>query len=115
MNERLIPFASFVLAAAGESAGSAVGGYEYVPKAMLLTHISNGLAITGTPSAATVDVQDDGVDIETARSVAAAALTTLTTPVRIAAGSKMSIDLNFTGGTSPKGAGKITLWGYVAE
>lgn len=115
MNERLIPFASFVLDQAGESAGSAVGGYEYVPKPMLLTHISNGLTISGTPSASTIDVQDDASDIETARSIATAALVTLTTPVRIAAGSKMSVDLNFTGGTAPKAKGKITLWGYVAE
>jgi len=113
MNERLIKIAEFYVSAQADADG--VGGATYVPKAMLLTHVSHELTQTGTPTAATIDIQDDGTDIVTAQSVATPALATLTTPVRIASGSKIECDLNLAGGSTPKSTGRVVLWGLVSE
>jgi len=113
MNERLIPFAEFTVAAQADADG--VGGTTYVPTAILFTHISHSLVFTGTPTAETIDIQDDGTDIDAARDVSTPGLATLTTPVRIASGSAIECDLNLTAGSTPKATGRIVLWGLVAE
>lgn len=114
MNERLIPFAMFQLDAQADADGIEP---QYVPKSMLFTHISHGLTMTGTPTASTIDIQDDCSDISgaVAVDVSSAALATLTTPKRIEAGSMVELDLNLAGGTSPKATGRVILWGYVSE
>ena len=65
---------------------------------------------TGTPTGFNVDIQDDGTDVITAIA-ANTALTPGTwktahmggtqTPVHIAAGSEVEVDLNLTGGSTP--------------
>ena len=115
MNERLIAFAEFYLEAAGQIDADGVGGNTYVPQPVLFTHISHDLTLTGTPTLATIDIQDDGTEAVAALSIATAALYPLPTPVVIASGSKLELDLNFAGGSTPKAAGKVVLWGKVNE
>jgi hypothetical protein len=117
MNERLIPFAQFHLDAdgTGETDADSVGGGTYVPEGMLLTKVSHSLTLTGTPTSATIDIQDDGTDIAAAIDVSTAGIETLSAPVRIAAGSHVECDLNLAGGTTPKARGRVVLWGYVSE
>lgn len=90
----------------------------YVPKDFMLTGISvfaNATGITGTPTTATIDIQDDGTDIVTAQDVSSNGYTELTTPLYIAAESVIEIDLNFSGGSSPAFSGDIGLIGYWGE
>ena len=107
MNERLgvIPFR---LDSQGDADG--VAGV-YVPRDFLLTGISVFVSISGSPSAATADIQDDGVDIVTGESIAANGLKDVT-DANIAGGSVVEVDLNFTGGSSPAATGEIALIGY---
>lgn len=113
MNERLIKFADFYLSAQADADG--VGGNTYVAADILLTHISHALTFTGTPTASTIDIQDDTVDIAAAQDVSTAGLIELSTPVRIADGSAVECDLNLSGGTTPKATGRVALWGLVSE
>lgn len=115
MNERLVAFAEFYLEAAGIADADGVGGDTYIPKPILFTHISHSLTLTGTPTGADIDIQDDASDIVTAMDISTAALYALATPVVIAAGSLMELDLNLAGGSTPKAAGKVVLWGSVNE
>lgn len=105
MNERLTPI-SFTLSSQAAANGAAG---MYVPAGMTITHVSVFATVTGSPSAATIDVQDDGTDIITAQDISANGITALT-PVSVAADSVVEIDVNFTGGTSPAVSGEITLW-----
>lgn len=115
MNERLIPFASFYLEVAGVADADGVGGNTFVPEGMLLTGISHDLTLAGTPTASSIDIQDDGTDIETGLDISTGAMSEISPAVRIAAGSKMEMDLNLAGGSTPKAAGTVVLWGYVSE
>lgn len=76
-------------------------------------------AFTGTPTGFNIDVQDDTTDIVTA--VAANTAKTegtwytpifggTNTPVEIAAGSNIEIDVNLTGGSTPTADYDCTLW-----
>ena len=112
MKERRIQIAVFDFAAV--SSGNAAKGV-YVPDNTLLTAVGSFGADAGAPSVQTIDVQDDGTDVVTAQDLATNGLTTLTTPVSIAAGSVVEIDLNLSGGTTPTWTGQICLWGYVDE
>ena len=76
-------------------------------------------AFTGGPTGFNVDIQDDGVDVVTAvaASTPATPRAWLTphfggsqTPVGIAAGSKIEVDINLTGGSSPTADYDVTLW-----
>ena len=113
MNERFIRFASFTMLAQADADG--VDGAVYVPKDVLFTHSGHCLTQTGSPTTATIDIQDDASDIVTATAIGTPALATLTTPVRIAAGSKIELDLNLLEGSTPKSSGRVDLWGYVSE
>lgn len=68
--------------------------------------------VTGSPTGANIDIQDDGADAITAIALSAfTAGSTASwktphlggsqTPVHVAAGSDLEIDLNLSGGTSP--------------
>ena len=115
MNERLVKFADFYLEVAGVEDADGVGGKTYVPEGILYTHTSHSLTLAGTPTARTIDIQDDGTDVVAALDISTGALSALTTPVRIAAGSLIEMDLNLAGGSTPKAAGKVALWGLVSE
>jgi len=76
-------------------------------------------AFTGTPTAFTIDIQDDGTDAIAA--IAASTAGTVGTwrsenfngsnsPVTIAGGSTIDIDINFTGGSSPTADYTITIY-----
>jgi len=76
-------------------------------------------AFTGTPTGFNVDIQDDGTDVITAVAANSAGtpgswlashLGGSLTPVAIAAGSEVEIDVNLTGGTSPTADYDVTLW-----
>jgi len=77
---------------------------------------------TGTPTGFDIDIQDDGTDVITAIA-ANTALTPGTwktahmggteTPVTIAAGSEVEIDVNLTGGSSPTAKFDVVIW-YLA-
>jgi hypothetical protein len=113
MNERLIPVANFTLASQADADG--VAGV-YVPEAMIITHLSAFLTIAGSPATATIDIQDDGTDVQAGIDVSSNGLTALTAPgYRVAADSVIEIDLNFTQGTTPTATGEIVIWGLVAE
>lgn len=76
--------------------------------------------VTGSPTGLNIDIQDDGADIITAMAWAAfTAGSTASwktphfqgaeTPLHVAAGSMLEIDLNLSGGTSPTAG----LNGYI--
>jgi len=77
---------------------------------------------TGSPTGFNIDIQDDGTDVITAIA-ANTALTPGTwktahmggteTPVTIAAGSEVEIDLNLTGGSAPTAEFDVVIW-YLA-
>ena len=74
---------------------------------------------TGSPTAFTVDIQDDGTDC-IAAITASTALTPGTwktphmggteTPVHIVAGSEVEVDMNLTGGSSPTAEFTLVIW-----
>lgn len=84
------------------------------------------IAFTGTPTNASVAVNDDGT-----AAIAAASLTSTTAgtpalwtsthlggtaaPVYVADGSNMTVDLAFSGGTSPTASFTLMLWALVGE
>lgn len=77
---------------------------------------------TGSPTAFTIDIQDDGTDA-IAAITASTALTPGTwksvhmggtnAPVYVAAGSEVEIDLNLTGGSSPTATFTVVIY-YLA-
>jgi hypothetical protein len=77
---------------------------------------------TGSPTGFNIDIQDDGTDVITAIA-ANTALTPGTwktphlggteTPVTIAGGSEVEIDLNLTGGSTPTAEFDVVIW-YLA-
>jgi len=111
MNERLVPLTA-TLAAQADADG--VAGF-YVPDEFTILYVSHFLSFANSPTAETIDIQDDGDDIETDIDVSTNGITTLDTPLRVAAGSVIEIDLNLTGGSSPTATGQITLWGLAGE
>lgn len=79
--------------------------------------------VTGTPTAAQIDVNDDGVEITGFGTIGLGATAGVGTvvetvhfggavdvPAVIAAGSEIEIDLKFSGGTSPTAEIDIILW-----
>jgi hypothetical protein len=107
MNERL---AIIPLRLTGQGDADGVAGI-YVPRDFLLTQVSVFVSIAGTPSAATIDIQDDGTDILTAQDITGNGLKNVT-GTNIAGGSVLEIDLNLTGGSTPTVTGDIALIGY---
>ena len=89
-------------------------------EAMTIVGVSlEATVFTGTPTAFTVDIQDDGTDC-IAAITASTALTPGTwksvhmggtnAPVHIAAGSEVEVDLNLTGGTTPTAAFTLLIY-----
>ena len=71
---------------------------------------SVGGTVGGAPSAATIDIQEGGTDVETALDISTYGYFDLDDPVLIDAQTAIDIDVNFTGGTSPTFTGNITLF-----
>lgn len=125
MNERLICLAIPIQAVAS-GAGKA---HAYVlPDCLLVGADAVCDATTGSPTGATLDVQDDetdvtgfaGIDVGVTAGAGATVLTThlggsVAVPAEIAAGSVIDIDVNLTGGTSPTFTGSIRLWLLVGS
>lgn len=118
----LAPLQSVSFSAQAQTAANGVHGFT-VPYGMTLVGISMWVeAITGSPTNLTIDIQDDGTDVITvAFTVTAAgaavwnstALGGTNTPINIARGSVVEVDLNFTGGSTPAADYDITLF-YLA-
>jgi len=105
-----------------EAQVAASGAIEFdVPVGMTVLGVSLcAEAFTGTPTAFTVDIQDDATDVITAVTASTAGTpgTWYTpcfggteTPVRIAAGSDVEVDVNLTAGSTP--TADFTLILYV--
>ncbi len=119
MRELLVPL-TFTL----EAQADADGVVEFdAPCGMTIVGVSLcAEAITGSPSAFTIDIQDDGSDVITALAASTAgtpgAWYTPTfggseTPVYVAAGSDVEIDVNFTGGSTPTADFTAIIWALL--
>jgi hypothetical protein len=121
MLERLVTFC-FDAQAQGDADGvhvfQALRGFTLVGASLCAE------ALTGTPTAFDVDVQDDGSDVITALAAHTAGTpgTWLSTalggsndPVHVAADSTVEIDVNFTGGSSPTADYHVQLWATLDE
>ena len=84
-------------------------GIYYGESVFTITGVSVGLTITGAPTAATIDLQEDGTDVSTGIDVSSNGYVELTDPVTISAETALDIDLNFTGGTTPAATGHLHL------
>ncbi len=92
----------------------------YTPLGLTLVGVGvTAEAFTGSPSGFNVDIQDDGADIVTAVAANTAGtpgtwlsthLGGAETPVAIAAGSEIEVDVNLTGGSTPTADYDVTLW-----
>jgi len=111
MNERLALLG--VWEASAVSTGDGKWGL-YIPEDFRLTHISIFGTVAGGPSTATIDVQDDGVDVVAAQAISTDVLSNVA-DVEIAGDSVIEIDLNLVGGTTATWTGQIGLWGYWGE
>ena len=92
----------------------------YAPLGLTLVGVSvTAEAFTGAPVGFNVDIQDDGADIVTAVAANSAGtpgtwlsthLGGSETPVAIAAGSEVEVDVNLMGGSAPTADYDVTLW-----
>ena len=114
---RVLPFHVAPLAAA-----SSVVAFQALESMTIVGVSLCATVFTGTPTGFTVDIQDDTADVITAIA-ADTALTPGTwltphmggteTPVTIAAGSVIEVDLNLTGGTTPTAEFDLVIY-YLA-
>jgi len=119
MSERLVAIG---LKVATQAAGNALATVKLPFKAMLVGMSGALDAVTGSPTAVTVDVNDDGAAITGFTAVAlgttaGAAETVKTThlggtvaPVEIAADSEVDVDVNISGGSSPTAGATVVLF-----
>jgi len=116
MSDRLI-----ALCASAQAQADADGVHTfYAPVGLTIVGVTlTAEAFTGTPTGFNVDIQDDTVDVITgvAADTAGTAGTWLTpqfggsqTPVAVAAGSEIEVDVNLTAGTSPTADYDVTIW-----
>jgi len=123
MEERLVPL-SFFFAAVADVDGAWL---QEIPFQCTIVAVDYTLhTVTGSPTGADIDIQDDGVDAIVA--IALAAFTAgskaewLTkhmggaqTAVEVAAGSVLEIDLNLTGGTTPTAGLNGIIWVLIGS
>jgi hypothetical protein len=106
-----------------QAAGNALCGFEALEDLTLVGASLSLDAVTGTPTAVTMDVNDDGAGIAGFTAVSVGTTAGAVTPVKtthyggavaipadIAAGSEVDVDLNFSGGSSPTAGGTVVLW-----
>jgi hypothetical protein len=100
---------SFVFTLTEQTDADGVAGF-YAPHALTLIGYSVFGTITGTPSAADIDIQGDGTDVLTAVDISTNGYFDFATLPTVSAGDAIEIDLNFTGGTTPNFDGNLTLY-----
>lgn len=83
----------------------------YIPRDFTLDQVSTFVTHTGSPTAETIDIQDDGTDILAAHDISSNGIVDVTNAT-IVAGSAIELDLNLSGGSTPKTTGEIVLWGH---
>jgi hypothetical protein len=116
MSERL---QTFTVSNQGQAAANNVHNLLFLQDMTLVGVSVCAEAFTGTPTGFNIDVNDDGSGVITA--VAANTAGTpgswksthfggTAAPVHVAAGSKVSLDVNFSGGSSPTADYEVTLW-----
>ena len=119
MREMLVPF-TFTLEA--QAAANGAVEFETLCGFTLVGVSLCAAALGGSPTAFDIDIQDDGSDIVTAVAANSAGTSgtwkTPTfggteTPVYVAAGSAVEIDVNFAGGSSPTADFCVILWALV--
>jgi len=118
---RLVPM---VFTAEAQVAANGVHEFD-VPIGMTILGVSLcAEAFTGSPTAFTIDIQDDGSDVITAVTASTAgtpgtwltpALGGAQTPVHIAAGSDVEIDVNLAEGSTPSADYTIVLYVTLDE
>ncbi len=119
MRELLVPFTFYIQ---GQVDADGVVEFE-APCGMTIVGVSLcAEAFTGSPTGFNVDIQDDGSDIITAVAANSAGTSgtwkTPTfggseTPVYVAAGSAVEIDVNFAGGSTPTADFAAILWALL--
>ena len=123
MEERLVPL-SFFFAAVADVDGAWL---QEIPFQCTIVAVDYTLhTVTGGPTGANIDIQDDTVDAITA--IALAAFTAgskaewlakhmggAQTAVEVAAGSVLEIDLNLTGGTTPTAGLNGIIWVLIGS
>ena len=119
---RLVPMVFTI-----EAQDDADGVIEFdVPVGMTILGVSLcAEAFTGTPTAFTIDIQDDGTDTAISALAASTAGTPGTwytpalggtnAPVHIAAGSDVEVDVNLAGGSSPTADFTLVLYVTLDE
>ena len=88
---------------------------EYLGSGFTIVGYSVFGSNSGTPSTATIDIQEGGTDVATGLDIATPGYFALTSPVTISAETALEIDVNFTGGTSPAFTGSISLHGLLGS
>jgi len=123
MEERLVPLSFFFAATAGVDGA----WLQEIPFQCTIVAVDYTLhTVTGGPTGANIDIQDDTVDAITA--IALAAFTAgskaewlakhmggANDSVEVAAGSVLEIDLNLTGGTSPTAGLNGIIWVLIGS
>jgi hypothetical protein len=116
MSDRLL---TFTFSSQAQAAANGVHTL-YAPLGLTLVGVTlTAEAFTGAPTGFNVDIQDDDVDVISAVAANSAGvagkwlsshLGGSHTPVAVAAGSEIEVDVNFSGGTSPTADYDLTLW-----
>ncbi len=122
MDERLVAI-DFYFAAIADTDGV---WKLVIPFQLTLVDVEYTLhTVTGDPTGANIDIQDDTVDAIIAIALAAFIAGSVAEwksnhmaggeedPVNVVAGSVLEIDLNLTGGTTPTAGLNGTIWGLV--
>ena len=119
MREHLVPFTFYIQ---GQAAANGVVEFA-APCGLTIVGVSLcAEAFTGSPTGFNVDVQDDGADVITAVAANTAGTSgswhTPTfggseTPVHVAAGSAVELDVNFAGGSSPTADFTAIIWALL--
>lgn len=121
MNDRLV---TFTFTSEAQAAGSAVHAFQPWNDITIVAVDLYPEEFSGSPTAFNIDIQDDGTDVITGidANTAGTVGTWRSThtrgsndPVTIKGGSKVSIDVNFTGGTSPTADYTITIYALMGE
>jgi hypothetical protein len=116
MSDRL---QTFTLSNQGQAAANNVHNLQLLQEVTIVGVTLCAEAFTGSPSGFNVDINDDGVGVITA--VAANTAGTpgnwksthfggSNTPVHVEKDSKLSVDVNFSGGSSPTADYEVTIW-----
>jgi hypothetical protein len=110
---------TFTVSSQGQGAANNVHNLQFLQDMTVVGVTVCAEAFTGSPSGFNVDINDDGAGVIT--GVAANSAGTpgswksthfggSNAPVHVEKDSKVSIDINFSGGTSPTADYEVTIW-----